>query len=46
MRAMGILQNGNSVKLVPGTVLKNMSKTNIMLETTFVFGYEAANFYG
>jgi hypothetical protein len=46
MCAMGILQNGNSVKLIPGTLLKNMSKTNVMLEKSFVFGYEAAYFDG
>jgi hypothetical protein len=46
MRATGILPNGNSVKLIPGTLLKNMSKTNVMLENSFVFGYEAAYFDG
>jgi len=46
MCAMGILQNGNSVKLITGIHNKNMSKTNVMLEKSFVFGYEVAYFYG
>ena len=43
---MRILQNGNSVKSLPETLLKDMSKTNVMLETSFVFGNEAAHFDG
>jgi hypothetical protein len=46
MRAIGIMQSGNAVKLIPGTFFKNMSKTNVMLEKSFVFGYEAAYFDG
>jgi len=42
----GILMNGNSVKLMRGNLFKNMSKTNLMLENYFVFGYDAAYFDG
>lgn len=46
MRAMEILQNCNSVKLIPGTLFKNMSKTKVMLKKSFVLGYKTAYFDG